>query len=239
MVTLDIASRVSRGAPWPDNSLVKQTPGDVILLNAEDDLADTIAPRLDRAGADDSRIIAIEGVADPERTRPFCLETDLANLNGVLWQHPEARLVIVDPIAAYLGGVDSHKNSDVRGLLAPLAELASRKRVAVLSVTHLAKSGGPKAVYRAMGSLAFAAAARAVWCVVKDQHDPQRRLFLPGKLNLAQDPDGLAYRIRDGCVAWEADPVRLHADDAFAAELRDANDSRQRGTEPRSHGLDS
>ena len=28
--------------------------------------------------------------------------------------------------------------------------------------------------------------------IVKDQHDPQRRLFLPGKLNLAEDPDGLA-----------------------------------------------
>ena len=70
-----------------------------------------------------------------------------------------------------------------------------------------------------MGSLAFAAAARAVWTIVKDPNDPQRRLFLPAKLNLAQDPDGLAYRIEDGRVLWEPEPVKMHADDAFAEEL--------------------
>jgi putative DNA primase/helicase len=47
-VTLDIAARVSRGEAWPDTPLLKQTPGDVVLLNAEDDLADTIAPRLEK-----------------------------------------------------------------------------------------------------------------------------------------------------------------------------------------------
>lgn len=84
-----------------------------------------------------------------------------------------------------------------------------------------------------MGSLAFAAAARAVWAIVKDPNDPQRRLFLPAKLNLAQDPDGLAYRIKEGRVLWETDPVRMHADDAFAAEMRAANGSGGRGTERR------
>jgi hypothetical protein len=139
-------------------------------------------------------------------------------LEEVLDENPDARLVIVDPIAAYCGKVDSHKNTDVRGLLAPLANLASRRRVAVLAITHLAKTGGSKAIYRAMGSLAFAAAARAVWAIAKDTADPQRRLFLPAKLNLARDPEGLAYRITDGRVAWESQPIRMHADDAFAAE---------------------
>jgi hypothetical protein len=95
-----------------------------------------------------------------------------------LVQFPGTRLVVIDPVAAYCGKVDSHKNSDVRGMLAPLAEIASRYQVAILTVTHLAKSGGSKAVYRAMGSLAFAAAARAVWAVTKDVNDPQRRLGL-------------------------------------------------------------
>jgi putative DNA primase/helicase len=217
-VTLDMAARVSRGECWPDLPLLKQTPAGVVLFNAEDDLADTIAPRLDRAGADDTRILAVEGVAIQEKRRHFSLEVDLPRLEEVLRDHPETRLVIIDPIAAYCGKVDSHKNSDVRGLLAPLAELAARYRVAVVSVTHLSKSGGNKAVYRAMGSLAFAAAARAVWAVVKDTDDPQRRLFLPAKMNLAGDPSGLAYRITDGRVAWESGSVHLHADDAFAAE---------------------
>ena len=59
-----------------------------------------------------------------------------------------------------------------------------------------------------MGSLAFAAAARAVWAITKDPDNPERRLFLPAKLNLARDPDGLAYRIDDGRVAWEFNPVK-------------------------------
>jgi len=125
-----------------------------------------------------------------------------------------------------------HKNTDVRALLAPLAEMASRRRVAVLAVTHLSKSGGAKAVYRAMGSLAFTAAARAVWSVVKDQDDLNRRLFLPAKLNLAQDPDGLAYRIVRGRVEWDEQPVRMHADDAFAAEMGIVK-PRKRGSDKR------
>lgn len=221
-VTLDMAARVSKGDAWPDAPLLKQTPGGVLLFNAEDDLADTIAPRLDKAGADGKRIVAVEGVSFLDKRRHFSLEIDLPRMEEVLAGHPGTRLVVIDPIAAYCGKVDSHKNTDVRGLLAPLAELASRHRVAVVTVTHLSKSGGTKAVYRAMGSLAFAAAARAVWAIVKDTNDPNRRLFLPAKLNLARDPDGLAYRIDDGRVAWEYEPVKMHADEAIAAEAKEA-----------------
>ncbi|MEQ8784808.1 MAG: AAA family ATPase [Pirellulaceae bacterium] len=238
-VTLDMAARVSRGDGWPDMPLFKQTPGDVVLLSAEDDVGDTIAPRLDKAGADSDHIFTLEGIEHQDaktgkmNKRWFSLESDLPRLDEALAQFPDIRLVVIDPIAAYLGNVDSHKNAEVRGLLAPLAELAGRHRVAIVTVTHLSKSGGSKAVYRAMGSLAFAAAARAVWAIVKDQDDHERRLFLPGKLNLAKDPDGLAYRIRDGRVEWEPDPVRLHADDAFAAETREAGGRSNRGGERR------
>jgi hypothetical protein len=228
-VTLDMAARVSKGDAWPDAPLLRQTPGGVLLFNAEDDLADTIAPRLDKAGADGKRIVAVEGVSFLGKRRHFSLEVDLPRMEEVLTGHPGTRLVVIDPIAAYCGKVDSHKNTDVRGLLAPLAEMASRHRVAVVTVTHLSKSGGTKAVYRAMGSLAFAAAARAVWAIVKDTNEPERRLFLPAKLNLARDPDGLAYRIDDGRVAWEYEPVKMHADEAIAAEVKEG-ESGERGS---------
>ncbi len=77
-------------------------------------------------------------------------------------------------------------------MLAPLADLASKYRVAVVMVTHLAKGSGGKAVYRAMGSLAFAAAARAVWHVAKDHDDDKRRLILLAKINIAVEATGLA-----------------------------------------------
>jgi len=231
-VTLDIAARVSRGERWPDNPLSKQPAGKVILMNCEDDLGDTIAPRLDKANADSSKIIALQGVSLMGKRRLISLEADVPRFEEILTNHPDVRLIVIDPIAGFLGKVDSHNNSEVRGLLAPLADLASRFHVAILTVTHLAKTGGTKAVYRAMGSLAFAAAARAVWAITKDPDNPERRLFLPAKLNLAKDPDGLAYRIDDGRVAWEFNPVKMHADDAFAAETASQKPT-QRGSERR------
>jgi RecA-family ATPase len=161
-VTLDMAARVSRGSEWPDLPLIEQPSGGVVLLNAEDDLADTIAPRLDQAGADDSQIVAFEGVRTGRKKRLIALDTDIPRLEEVLINRPNVRLVVIDPLSAYCGGIDSHKNSEVRGLLAQLAVLAHRHRVAVVAVTHLNKSRDKKAVYRAMGSLAFAAAARAM-----------------------------------------------------------------------------
>ena len=61
-VTLDMAARVSRGEGWPDMPLLKQPAGHVVLFNCEDDLGDTIAPRLDRLKADSRHIAAVEGV---------------------------------------------------------------------------------------------------------------------------------------------------------------------------------
>jgi hypothetical protein len=132
-------------------------------------------------------------------------------------------LVVFDPVSSYLGHTDSHKNAEIRAVLAPLSDLAARHRVAVVAVTHLRKSDGP-AVYRALGSVGFVAAARAAWSVSKDKDNPRRRLFLPVKNNLAGDVQGLAFTIEpagsDGSpvVAWEREPVCLSADDALAGD---------------------
>jgi hypothetical protein len=228
-LTLDMAARVSRGWAWPDAPGVATTPGGVVLLSAEDGVADTIRPRLDAAGADVARIVALEAIRSVgdngrESARTFDLSRDLPALESAIRSVEGCRLVVIDPVTAYLGGVDSHKNAEIRGLLAPLGAIAERHRVAVVAVTHLNKSGGGPAIYRAMGSLAFAAAARAAWAVSKDKDDPRRRLLLPIKNNIAPDTGGLAYRIEplgvDGCpaVAWEPDAVNVSADDALAGD---------------------
>lgn len=230
-VTCDLAARVSSGRAWPDGSTWEQPVGSVVMFNCEDGLADTIRPRLDRAGADVSKIVAIEGVKvlDSEtgesRQRGFTLAADLPTLERVVAGLDDCRLVVIDPISAYCGDADSHKNAEVRALLAPLAELAERFRVAILMVTHLAKSAGSKAIYRAMGSMAFAAAARAVWLVAKSPDDEARRLILPAKMNLAADPTGLAYRLVDGAVCWESEPIRMHADELLALEANSKPDT--------------
>lgn len=238
-LTLDIAARLSSGTPWPDRRHEPNPVGGVVLLSAEDDIADTIRPRLDAAGADVSRITAIQGVEFPETgtgkrvRRSFNLEKDIPALEAAIRQTPDCRLVVVDPVTAYLGKSDSHKNAEIRGLLAPLSELAGRYRVAMVAVTYLNKNAGSNALYRAMGSLAFVAAARAVWLVVRDEENPSRRLFLSAKNNIAPDGTGLAYsldpapslrsRTGDGdpgmaVVAWEAGPVTVTANEALTVD---------------------
>ncbi len=227
-LSLDIAARVSKGRSWPDGTA--GTCGSVVLLSAEDDLADTIRPRLDAADADVTRIVALDSIRHIDRksrevvSQSFSLQRDLPSLELAIERSGDCRLVVIDPITAYLGTTDSHKNAEIRGLLAPLSAMAARHDIAVVAVTHLNKSSTMAAMYRTMGSLAFVATARAVWAVTKDKDDPsgRRRLFLPVKNNLGADQTGMAYRLQgtpagDGTavVAWEPDPVAITADDAL------------------------
>jgi len=128
--------------------------------------------------------------------------------------------------------VDSHKNADVRGALAPLAAMAARRSVAVICIHHLNKSAVGPALYRAAGSLAFAAAARAVWLVAKDRNDEGRRLLLPIKSNLSEALTGLAYRVEGdaaravGRIVWDSEPIELRADEALA--VLSAEDAHER-----------
>lgn len=235
-LTMDLAARTSRGEQCPNNQ-TRMPKGAVLLFVAEDDLADTVRPRLDSANADTSLIYAIEGVSryDSKSHKrvewSFSLDRDIDILQDELQrlkdEGVEVSLVIIDPISAFMGKVDSHNNSEVRGMLKPLAEVASKFRVAIVAVSHLNKSGTGKAVYRSSGALAFAAAARSVWVVTKDLDDPQRRLMLPVKCNLTKEPTGLAYSLVDGKVAWEADPVLITADEHLAREgdRRDPDES--------------
>jgi putative DNA primase/helicase len=221
VLTVDVASRVTRSASFPDGATCES--GSIIFLSAEDDAADTIRPRLDAAGATVSRVHILEAVHvtltnGSLAEKPFNLETDIAALEGVLREHPDVRLIVIDPISAYLGGVDSHSNAEVRGILAPLAALAARFGVAVLCVTHLRKSAGA-AIYRAISSIAFAAAARAVWAVAPDPEDGDRRLLLAVKQNLSASAGGLAFRIEAQNnmprLAWEPGAVALAANEVL------------------------
>jgi putative DNA primase/helicase len=138
-VTTDIAATVSRGGTWCTGE--KCEAGDVLILSAEDDPSDTIRPRLEACGANLDRVHIIEAVhmLSVKRDRPFYLKQDVETLAEKLTTSPDVKLVIIDPISAYLGGVNSHKNVEVRSVLAPLVKLAADHGVAVVCVTHLNK----------------------------------------------------------------------------------------------------
>ncbi|RPI35126.1 MAG: hypothetical protein EHM67_14080, partial [Hyphomicrobiaceae bacterium] len=139
-----------------------------------------------------------------------------------------ARLIVLDPISAYLGGIDSHKNTDVRAALAPLAKLEEQHGVAIVGITHLNKTNGSgDPLMRFTGSGAFVAAARAAFVVTKDGDDAERRMMLPAKNNLAKDTLGLAFNLQSvtlpngietSRVAWEQMPVVITAEEAMARQ---------------------
>ncbi len=227
LITIAMAAAVTRGFKWPvDNSTAPL--GSVLMLSAEDDIADTIRPRLDAAGADVSKVHCVTFVSDEtDSRRCFSLQTDVDLLASKLSELADCKLVIIDPISAFTGSTDTHKNSDVRVLLATLSDIAQRHEVAILSVSHLNKGQG-NAMYRTMGSLAFVAAARAVYAVADDLDDPQRRLVLPVKNNLGNDTTGLAYKIEVAAsgapvIAWENEAV---TDDIEAVLNAGASDQR-------------
>lgn len=225
LITSFFAAVVSKGYTWPlDGSLAPN--GSVVLLSAEDDPGDTIRPRLDAAGADCERIHILKAVQDFDADgkpiqRMFSFKKDIAVLEDLLPTLPDCKLVIIDPISAYLDGTDSHNNTDVRGLLAPIAALASEHKVAVILIQHLNKgNGGGSAMYRSMGSIGFIAAARAAYLVTKDKDNAERRLVMPVKNNLARDTTGLAYSVMDSpngapLLVWESEPVLITADEAL------------------------
>ena len=221
LVTMDLAAHVSTGRKWVDGSPCPH--GSVVLVSGEDDPGDTLRPRLDAAGADVNRIHYLRAVHDLEGERGFTL-ADVPHLAATMVRLKDCRLIIIDPVSAYLAGTDSHKNADVRALLAPLAQMAGDFGVAVICVSHLNKGQGD-AIGRVTGSLAFVAAARAAYAVARDKEDPHRRLLLPIKNNLGLDVSGVAYRIAetivDGLggvpyVIWDRDPVKVSADEALA-----------------------
>lgn len=273
-VMLDLTARVSagRGLPGEEGEVRGQEPvvgrgrvgaergkarsgqkGRVLLLAAEDDVGDTIRPRLAAAGADLEQVHVLEGLRDEEGNRGFvALDRDCERILELLRGQGEWALIVIDPVSAYFDGMDPNSNADVRLLLGRLADLAEETGAAVVLVSHHRKGGysGP-AIHRTIGSLAFAAVARVVWNVVHDPTDPERRLLVPVKMNLGRRPMGMAFRIvtREaesgggrvegrsaesvGVVEWEPWPVDVGVDDvgenAFAeTDQRDRVEMAQR-----------
>ncbi len=228
LLGVDLAARVSGGAGSPDRGAI--APGRVLLASVEDDPADTIRPRLEAAGADLTRVEIVEGVrGEKGKRRPFCLE-DVGALDRKLAERPDTVLVVIDPLGAVIGSAtDEHRNNEIRALLTPLADLAARFKVAIVIIHHLRKAAG-SALHRTAGSLAFTAAARALFAVAPDSEDERRRLFLHVKGNLAARPPGLAFRIVERDVQtsagtiqaprleWEAGTVNVTADEALGAD---------------------
>jgi AAA domain/Primase C terminal 2 (PriCT-2)/RepB DNA-primase N-terminal domain len=203
-LSIFIAATMTVAGQWPCSEGSPLEKRSVIMLSAEDGVADTIVPRLMAAGADRQKVKIVTAVyvADGNGRRIFNLTHDLDVLEKLIIELGDVGLIIIDPVDAYIGGnIDSHKNAAVRAVLEPISELADRLGVAILALTHFSKQLGGKTIYRFIGSIAHIGAARVAFAVVADPEDKTRMLLLHAKNNLAPTQKGLAYRVEQHLVA--------------------------------------
>ena len=144
-LVLNIAAKLSKGEGL-DSKMKLTEPLNVIYQSAEDGLADTVKPRLETAGANCKNISVIDesikslSMID-ERLEEAVIRT-------------KAKLLILDPIPAYLGGgMDMNRANEARDMTKKLATLAEKYQCAIVLVGHMNKAAGNKAAYRGMGSI--------------------------------------------------------------------------------------
>jgi hypothetical protein len=242
LITTDMIARGTRGDEWPCKE-GRAIQGNVLLLTAEDDIEDTVVPRLQAAGADLDCVHILRMTNRDSTRRMFSLVTDLDLLKKKIAEVGNVVLIVIDPISAYLGvgKIDSRRTTDVRGVLAPLVELAGEEKVAIIGVMHFNKKADVHdAMLRIADSLAYVAAARHCYVVVEDPEN-DRRLFVKAKNNLAPDTQALSYtvgllkvgddeelgiEIYAPRVLWGAEHVNVTATDAIKAEAGVASSSK-------------
>jgi hypothetical protein len=195
-VAYDLAARISAGLHEP----LSNTPmlkGKVLIIAGDDDPAKDIRPRLDVMGADVSRIYMIdlrEQTKSGMRPRAFNL-SDLSSLRAAINDDPEIKLIIIDPVSAFVGKRDANKHSDVYALIAPLNQLAAELGLAVIIVAHTNKAGRGDNSFRGRvnGSSAWTDASRSGFMFVRDRNDDDRRIMAHGKINAAKISKGLVF----------------------------------------------
>jgi DNA repair protein RadA/Sms len=207
LLMTQLAASLSRGYPLPDQQgELTLDPGGAqttLLLSTEDGLADTIKPRLEDAGADCAKVHVLTGWLGPEdEVHAFTLQ-HMAVLEAALKRY-QPRLVVIDPIQAYLGGVDMHRANEVRPLLAGLTRLAEQYRCAIVLIRHPSKpgQGEGKAIHRGMGSVDFIGAARTGLFVEQHPTEPEKALLAQIKSNIGRLGRTQVFSKAEGLFRW-------------------------------------
>lgn len=208
-----MAANITQGISWPDCPDVPVKKGSVVFISGEDHPSKIILPRLKAHGADVSKVYILDSVLDGDDTTYFDLTQYLQELDYMLSRIPDCRLLVLDPITAYLGKTNANCNADVRTAITPLAKLAVEQEVTIIGINHHNKRQDLSYMYRGLGSTAFVALARSVWAVVVDKDDSETRIFCPVKSNYCINPTGLKFRIIDGAIEFDTEPWTGHIDD--------------------------
>ncbi len=191
---MHLAAACTNGKLLPN--MERMEPFNVIYQTAEDGLGDTVKPRLIEAGADLDRVLAIDDSEVQLTLSDERIEKAIVENN--------ARLIIIDPIQAYLGAdVDMNRANEVRPIFMRLGQVAQRTGCAILLIGHLNKAAGMQSLQRGLGSIDIAAAVRSVLFIGKLKHDPTMRILTHEKSSLAPPGVSLAFSLGDeGGFRW-------------------------------------
>ena len=216
---LAVAAAVTRGYHLPDQrgrvAPPHGQPGHVLYLTAEDGLADTIRPRAEKADADLALLSVVEGWTAGGDLEPFSF-AQLALLGEVI-RDLQIKLVIIDPIQAFLGAnVDMHRANEVRPLMAQLGRLAALHHCCILCIRHITKGTG-KALYRGLGSIDFTAAARSVLVIAESLEDENKRVLAQAKNSLDAKGASIVFQITDDGFMW-CGTSRVSADELLSQQ---------------------
>lgn len=196
-LTLAIATAISKGYGLPNSKPME--PRNVLVLSAEDGLADTIKPRLIKLGADMERIIAYVGAVTLD-------DKGLDKIMGSIVEY-DALLVIIDPLVAYIGSkIDMYRANETRPVMAALAKIAERYMCAILGVRHLHKGEKRNSIYSGIGSIDLAASARSALLVGTDDKLTTEGIVVSGmvqnKSNLGATGEPIGFQISDEGFKW-------------------------------------
>ncbi len=212
-LAIHLAAMLSRGEMYSREDIIQTDPNPPILLqSAEDGVGDTLKPRLMAAKANCDRIFRI----NDDRVPLTLTDNRLANMLRL----KRPALAVLDPLQAFLGsGVDMHRANEIRPLLAGLAKLAEETDTAILLIGHMNKRAGDKSMYRGLGSIDIAAAARSVLVMAKDPKEEDRRILIQVKSSLAPTGAPLSFRIGENSALtlegiFRGDPQSLLLADA-------------------------
>lgn len=220
-LAISLAATISTGGLFPDKQQCK-IKGNVLIWSAEDDIKDTLLPRIQAAGADSDQVFCIECKKNPitEEKIPFDIAQDIPLLYKQVEQIGGIDLFIVDPIVSAVRG-DMHKANDVRYSLQPLVDFAQKVDCAVLGITHFSKNtGGRNPLERVTGSQAFGALARIVLVAAKEQ-DGHTRVLAIAKSNIGSDNGGVHYSLEQ--VTLDTDTDIINASRVLWGEVLEGN----------------
>ena len=194
-LAMAIAAYCTNGKELPNALPIE--PFNVLYQTAEDGIADTIKPRLAKCGADMTRVRFIN-----EEEKQLSMTDD--RIEKAIRQN-NVRLMIMDPIQAYLGAnVDMNRANEIRPLFRHLSTIAERTGCAIVLIGHLNKSSGSQSDYRSLGSIDIAAAVRSILFVEKVEKEKEQdiRVVYQQKDSLAKKENPVAFSLGEEGLKW-------------------------------------